>query len=122
MVSYYCASGSLADKEIYPTFTRTVPNILALLPGAYAATIDAFGRVAQLILYLLQLFYPNASVLKGCAVFYGTRKFVWYEQMLFTCFNQLYAIVYLQLDGSGRNHHLTRRPPCDECNSHQRPS
>ena len=43
MVSFFCASGSLANKETYPTFTRTCPNMVGLLPGAYAATIDAFG-------------------------------------------------------------------------------
>ena len=52
MVSFFCASGSLADKETYPTFTRTAPNILALFPRAFAATIDAFGSVSTLSIYI----------------------------------------------------------------------
>ena len=63
MVSFSCTSGSLADKETYPTFTRTCPNMIALLPGAFAATIDAFGSVSlgtfhtmwQIFLEILQM-------------------------------------------------------------------
>ena len=43
MVSYFCSSGALSDKEIYPTFTRLTANWLALGPGAIVATVDKFG-------------------------------------------------------------------------------
>ena len=54
IVSFFCASGPLADKDTYPTFTRTCPNMGALLPGAYAATIDAFGSVVQFVQHGLE--------------------------------------------------------------------
>ena len=59
MVSYFCGSESLADKETYPTFTRTSPNMVAVLPGAIAATIDAFGSVVHCTLCTPRSFFLN---------------------------------------------------------------
>ena len=52
IVSYLCSSSLLSDKEVYPTFTRTAVNWVAVFPGVFAATIHAFGSVTPFAIHL----------------------------------------------------------------------
>ena len=64
MVSFLCSSSLLSDKEVYPTFTRTSVNWVALFPGAFAATLHAFGSVTQFSLHFSRLYLtPKISKL-----------------------------------------------------------
>ena len=81
MVSFFCTSGPLSDKETYPTFTRTSPSMVALLPGAYAATIDAFGWVVWHALPILWSCYlstcPNGCTMISDMIFVVVYLHTW---------------------------------------------
>ena len=50
MVSYSCTSDSLSDKEVYPTFTRSV-GTYGLVSFTVDAILDVFGCVWSFATY-----------------------------------------------------------------------
>ena len=57
MVSYTCSSGSLSNKDVYPTFSRAVGTWL-LISYPMDAALDAFGY--PIYIHCLNLWTPGS--------------------------------------------------------------